>query len=152
MIVESRNKSGTLTLGTGTPKSFACQATNVRISPQHEETDDALETLCGDELPAAKKRTDVLGIVAVQDFSDPAGFVAFTWENDLASVPFTWAPNATGPTYAGTVEVLALEVGGDVGVRLTTEAEWNIVGPVVVTYTPAPGKADEPAADDVDVD
>lgn len=148
MIVESRNKSGTLTLGTTPGTSFACQATNVRVTPTHEETDDAIETLCGDELPAARKRTDVLGIVAVQDFDKPDGFVAFTWANDLKTVPFTWKPNADAPTYAGDVEILALEVGGDVAVRLTTEAEWNIVGPVAVTY-PAPlaAGADEPAGD-----
>lgn len=136
---DSRHRSGTLTLGDAPAVAFACQATNVRITPTHEEDGDRTEVLCGDVLPPVKSRTDVLAIVAVQDFTDPDGFIAYTWTNDLAQVPFTWAPaGAAGPTYAGTVEVLAVEVGGDVGVRLTTETEWNVVGPVDVTYPEPP--------------
>lgn len=132
---DSRLKEGTLTLGTEPALLVvSCQASNVRITPSHDEDGDPLEVLCGDVLPAPKKRTDTLSITAVQDFTDPAGFIAYTWQNDLAVVDFTWTPNADGPTYTGTVEVLALEVGGDVGTRLTTDAEWPVVGAVAVTY------------------
>lgn len=137
MTTDSRVRAGTLTIGT---KSWETQASNVRITPAHDEDGDALELLDGTELPAAKKRTDVLGIITVQDFDDPQGFVAYTWTNDLQVVAFTWKPSgATGPTYAGQVEVLACEVGGDVGVRLTTECEWAIVGAVTVTPATPPG-------------
>lgn len=134
---DSRLHKGTLTLGT-VPVAFACQATNIRITPTHDEDGDSVEVLCGDVLPPVKKRSDVLAITAVQDFTDPDGFVAYTWANDLTEVPFTWQPNETGPTYAGTVEVLACEIGGDVGTRITTDAEWTVVGPVGVTYPAAP--------------
>jgi hypothetical protein len=120
----------------------------VRITPTHDEDGDATETLCGDVLPPVKQRSDVLAIAAVQDFTDPAGFQAFTWQNDLAQLPFTWAPSGdTGPTYSGTVEILAVEIGGDVGTRLTTEAEWNIVGPVAVGYPAPAAVTNDDAAD-----
>lgn len=130
-IRESKLKSGTLTFTVGAEAaSFACQATNVRISPKHDEDGDALETLCGDVIGAEETRTDSLLITAVQDFDDPEGFQSFSWDNDRTSVPFTWQPNATSPTYTGTVKVRALEVGGDVNKRLTVDAEWPCIGDV----------------------
>jgi hypothetical protein len=136
MITESKLKSGTLTFTVGgTPVDFSCQPTNVRISPKHDEDGDPVETLCGDVLGAEETRTDSLLITAIQDFDDPDGFQSFSWENDRTSVPFSWRPNATSPTYTGTVKVRALEVGGDVNKRLTVDAEWPCVG--AATRTPA---------------
>lgn len=133
-ITESRNKNGVLTLGA---ESFETQTTNVTITPSYEDVGDPVETLAGDELTAEKQRTDSLKITAIQDFTDPDGFVNYTWDNDLTQVAFEWQPSgATGPTISGTVEVLACEIGGDVNTRLTTEVEWQCVGPV--TRTPAP--------------
>ena len=132
-ITESKNKGGTLTLGPEPGTPFACQATNVKITPNHDETGEPVETLCGDTTGSIMTRTDTLGITAIQDFDDPDGFVAFTWNNDTQRVPFTWQPSPSSPTYSGVVQVLAVEVGGDVAARLTTEAEWPVVGAVTVT-------------------
>lgn len=137
MIIESKLKNGTLTFTVdAVPVSFASQATNVRITPSHDEDGDPVETLEGDVIGAEETRSDTLTIAAIQDFDDPAGFQSFSWDNDREAIPFTWKPNATGPTYAGTVKVRALEIGGDVNKRLTVDAEWPCVG--TVTRTPAP--------------
>lgn len=140
MITESKLKSGVLTFdpdgaGAGTPLDFSCQPTNVRITPNHDEDGDPLETLCGDTLGADETRTDTLSITAVQDFTDAAGFQRFSWENDGTVMPFTWTPNADGPTFSGQVKVRAVEVGGDVNKRLTVDIEWPCIG--TVTWTPA---------------
>ena len=134
-ITDSRLRQGTLTLD---GDSYATQATNVRLIPDYVDEGDALETLDGSEIGSSKKRKNTLAIEAVQDFDDAAGFQAFTWDNDLTEVAFSWTPGPTAPTYSGTVQVLAVEVGGDVGPRLTTSAEWEVVGQVTVTpYAPA---------------
>jgi hypothetical protein len=134
-ITDSRLRSGTLTLD---GDSYATQATNVRIIPDYQDEGDAIETLDGSEIGSSKKRKNTLAIEAIQDFDDAAGFQAFTWNNDLLEVAFTWQPGPESPTYDGTVQVLAVEVGGDVGPRLTTSAEWEVVGPVTVTpYSPS---------------
>lgn len=136
MIRESKLKTGTLTFTVdAAPVDFACQATNVRIIPKHDEDGDTLETLCGDQIGAEETRTDSLAITAIQDFDDPAGFQSFSWENDRTTVPFTWTPNADGPSWSGSVRVRALEVGGDVNKRLTVDAEWPCLGDVI--WTPA---------------
>jgi hypothetical protein len=138
-ITESKLKTGTLTftIAPDPAVSFECQATNVRITPSYDSSGDALETLCGDTLAEDETRSDALNITAIQDFTDPDGFVAWSWEHDLESAVVAWLPTGvTGPTYAGTVKVKAVEVGGDVNKRLTTDAEWAFAGKA--TYTPAP--------------
>lgn len=130
-IIDSRLKAGTLTVDA---LPFATQATNVTLSPDTSEDGDALEVLSGDTVEPDDVTTWSLHIDAVQDFDDPAGFVAFTWENAGQIVPFTWKPNATGTSYAGDVKVRPVEVGGDVASRLTTSADWPVIGTPVPTY------------------
>lgn len=133
-IQESKLKSGVLAFGGATPIDFACQATNVRLSPSVDSSGDAVETLCGDTIAADSKTTWALSGTSIQDFDDPAGFVLFCFTQDLTSVPFTWQPNANAGTWSGTVQVRALEIGGDVNTRLTSDFEFPITG--TPTYAP----------------
>ena len=138
-IIDSRVKKGSLKLGaTGLgQKDFSCQPTAITIEPSYNTDGDPLEVLCGDTILPSTTRTDALKFTAIQDFDDPQGLVAYSWNNDMEPVPFEWKPSgATGPTYTGTVEVRALTVGGDIAKRITTDAEWTIAGKA--TYTPPP--------------
>jgi hypothetical protein len=126
MITESKLKNGTLTLGTSPAVPFACQATNVRLVPSANETGDEVETLCGDKIGAETKTSWTLAGTSIQDFTDADGFVLYCFEHDLEIVAYSWTPNPEGPTWSGTVEIRALEMGGDVNSRLTTDWEWKI--------------------------
>lgn len=129
-ITESKLKKGTLTIGT---KSFATQATNVKITPDHKDDGEALEVLSGDQIPASSSRTDTLKIEAIQDFTDPAGFLTYTWEHDGENVAFEWTPtDKATPKWSGTVQVRALEVGGEINKRIMTSAEFPIANLVFV--------------------
>lgn len=131
-IVESRLRLGTLTID-GSP--YATQATNVTLTPSTAEEGEALEVLSGDLILPDEVTTWSLSIAAIQDFDDETGFVAFTWESAGEVVPFVWAPSgASGTSYAGNVKVRAVEVGGDVNKRLTTSADWPLVGAPTPTY------------------
>ena len=145
-INESKLKTGLLTLGgvAGVPPAlptggteFACQATNVRIAPTFNEEGDSVETLCGDSLAPATTTEWALQGTSIQDFTYPASFLEYTWTNNLIQVPFIWKPNATGPTFSGLVQIRALEIGGDVNVRLTTDFDWPIAGQPTVTWATA---------------
>lgn len=142
-IHESRVKNGTLTftVGTpGTPSDFSCQATNVRVTPSYEDDGDAQETLCGDELAPGKKGSYVLAGTVIQDFDEATGFLAFCWDNQTTAVAFSWLPNDTGaPTWTGECIIVALEEGGDVNTRLTTDFEFDCQGKP--TRTAAPSQA-----------
>lgn len=125
---ESKLDTGTLTIG-GT--QFAAQASAVKIVPARDTSGDSLPLLDGGELPADSVRSYTLQITAVQDFTDPAGFQRYSWTADGTAVAFTWTPNGhANDTFTGTVQVQALEVGGEVKKRLTVDAEWPCVGDV----------------------
>lgn len=145
MIVESRLKKGTLTIGDGdTGTAFACQATNVRVSPSYDDDGDTVETLCGDTIPAGKKETWTLAGSSIQDFDDTDGFLAYCYEHAMELQPFTWQPNPAAPTWAGQVVVLALEEGGDVNSRLESDWEFECAGRPTRT---APGQTPPPPTD-----
>lgn len=135
-IKESKLKEGTLTLGTAPGTEFSCQATNVKLTPSADETGDPVETLCGDKISAETKTSWVLAGTSIQDFDDPDGFVLYCFENDLLEVPFSWQPNALSGTWSGTVQIKAVEIGGDVNTRLTTDWEWPVMGSGIPTLTP----------------
>jgi hypothetical protein len=150
-IVESRVKKGELTFTTGTPPgtptSFACQASNVRVTPSYDDDGDAVETLCGDEIPAGKKESWVIQGTSIQDFDDPDGFLTFCFENRMSTVPFEWTPNIEGaPVWAGSAVIVALEEGGDVNTRLTTDWSFDLSGEPTRTYGTTGTQAPESAA------
>ena len=64
----------------------------------------------------------------------------------METVPFSWQPNPEAPTWAGDCIVLALEEGGDVASRLTTDWEFDVVGRPTRTPYAAPPLADDEAA------
>lgn len=151
MIVESRLKDGTLTVGT-TPADldFSCQVTNARINSAYSDDGDAVETLCGDQIPAGRKLDGrSLAGTFIQDWTaaTPAeSLTEFCFDHDLEELAFTYTPNATdGPTLSGTlrIEVPAETYGGDVNARITSDFEWQLTAPLVRT---PPVAADTAAA------
>jgi hypothetical protein len=137
-IVESRVRKGELTLGADPGTSFACQASNVHVTPSYDDDGDRTETLCGDVIPPAKRENWVIGGTSVQDFDDPEGFLSYCWDNRRLTVPFSWQPNTEGaPTWTGEALIVALEEGGDVNSRLTTDWEFELSGEVARTYAAA---------------
>lgn len=147
-INESRLHQGVLTLGdtsSGGPEDFACQASNVHVTPSYDDDGDPIETLCGDMIPAGKIESWILGGTSVQDFDDPEGFLTYCFTHRKETVPFVWEPNQIGaPKWSGSVVIVALEEGGDVNVRLTTDWEFDVAGVPVRAYSSALA-APEPA-------
>lgn len=132
MIEDSRNKGGTLTLDA---LPFAKQMTNVTVTPSVDEEGDRVETLDLSTIEPDEITSWALELGAIQDFTDPAGFVEFARANDGEVVDFLWAPNGAGSvSYAGTVKVRAVPFGGDVNTRLTTTGSWPIITGPTPTY------------------
>lgn len=121
-IVESKLRRGKLTLG---GKEFATQASNIKMTPEHKSEGDALETLDGSTIAPVTKRSDTMKINAIQDFTEPKGFLAYCDENDLTEVTFEWQLTSSPfPKCTGKVQIRAVEVGGDINTRLSSSAEW----------------------------
>ena len=138
-IVESRLKDGTLSLGT-TPGEidFSCQVTNARINSSYDDDGDAVETLCGDQIPAGRKLSGrALAGTFIQDWTAPAAqsITEYCYDHDLEVVTFTYTPNADGPTLSGSlrIEVPGETYGGDVNTRITSDFEWQLTEQLVRT-------------------
>jgi hypothetical protein len=153
VINESKLKEGVLILGgsvepaVAPAQDFACQATNIRLTPSFSDSGDALETLCGDELAADTKTTWAMNGTSIQDFDDPDGFVYYALEHDGQKVPYLWKPNDNGASFTGNVNIRAVEIGGDVNTRVTSDFEWPLDGPPTVTKPAAEAPASAPVAD-----
>ena len=124
-MTDSRQGVGTLTLEA---HDFATVAAAVRLTPSVNSS-DGTPTLA---VPKPAPDTTVawaLKIDAIQDFEDAIGLVNYLMDNALAEVPFVWVPITTeGTTYSGTVQIVPMEVGGDVGVQIVTSVELPVVG------------------------
>jgi len=135
-VVESKLKTGKLLLGTAPGVEYACQQTNVRVVPEHNEEGDAVETLCGDVLSPSTTTSWSLQGTAIQDWDAPGGvsFIQYTWEHNGETVDFSWSPNESATVIAGQTVVRAVELGGDVNTRITSDFEWPINGEPEATW------------------
>jgi hypothetical protein len=150
-ITESRLKDGVLTLGTAPgDMDFSCQVTNARVNSTYDDDGDAVETLCGDRIPAGRKLSGrSLAGTFIQDWTAAAGasITEYCYDHDLEVVAFTYTPNAAGPTLTGElrIEVPAETYGGDVNARVTSDFEWSLTAPLVRTPPVVAGASASPA-------
>jgi hypothetical protein len=103
---------------------------NVRLVPDRSE-EDGTPTLCDPKPAPLIETTWSLQGSAVQDWESDEGFVEFCRTNDGTTVTFEWVPSTSKQvTYSGSVQVRAVEFGGDVGKQNTTDFEFPVVGDI----------------------
>lgn len=126
---------GSLILGdVGTPLDLSCQVTNIVVAAEGD-SEDPVYTLCGNSEAGERTYAWTLSITAFQDV-DADGIIDYTWKHAGTQVPFTFKPDlATGAQVDGNVIIDPVQLGGDVKVKNTSEAEWQITG--TPTFTPA---------------
>ncbi|WP_194919515.1 hypothetical protein [Catenulispora rubra] len=146
-ITDSRLKEGVLTFGPAASPDLtvSCQATEVTLEPDFDETSDPVETLCGDELPAVVKTTWSLNFTGIQDWENADGFVNYAFDHDGEVIEFVWKPRKNGPTWSGSCQVKAVLIGGEINQRITSDAEWPVVGTPTRTPTTLAETAAAPA-------
>lgn len=123
-LTDSRQGPGTLTIDA---VDFSYQAAAVRLTPD-VSSEDGTPTLA---VPKPAPDTAVawaLNLDAIQDFDDPAGLVNHLMDNALSEAPFVWTPITGGAVYSGVVQLVPMEVGGDVAVQVVTSVELPLVG------------------------
>jgi hypothetical protein len=129
-MTDSRQGPGTLTIGTPPVDGVevSTQASAVKLTPTVNSNDGTPTLATPDPAP----ETDVawsLNVSAIQDFEDPAGFVNYLMDHALSEAEFSWEPlTGSGPTYSGTLQIVPIEVGGDVAVQVVTDVELPLVG------------------------
>lgn len=124
---------GTLTIGVaGTMKDLSARVTSVKLVPS-VDTDDAVNVLSGDTYPGDRTETWAITGTILQDLGTVEATTAFLFEHRGEQMPFELVPNAeAGIPFAGNLVVEAIEMGGDVKTRPTSDFEFALVGPPVM--------------------
>lgn len=119
---------GELQLGdTGDEVDLAPQCSKAKIS-WDKDTEDAIDTLDGGELPGDVKYKAKLEATVIQDIS-AGGLVELTWSKKGTQIPFTYTPNSDEEaTITGDLVLDPIDVGGDVKTRPTSDIEFDCVG------------------------
>lgn len=144
-LTDSRLGPGTLTFDL---LDFSFQASNVRLTPSVDETDGLATLAVPNPAPEASISWALEG-TAIQDFEEATGFVNWAMDNALSEVDFVFIPitAVTGLQYSGTVQVRPVEIGGEMGVQVTTDFSMPLVGdPVRTDATGLTTKATSKAA------
>jgi len=124
-LTDSRLGPGTLKLGTA---EYGHQAAAVRLTPS-VNSEDGTPTLAAPDPAPLTTVTWALNLDAIQDWENATGLVNYLMDNALAEQPFEWTPLTTdGTKYAGTVQIVPIEIGGDVAVQVVTSVELPVVG------------------------
>lgn len=121
--------AGTLTLGeSGTLRDFSSQVTACRLEPSVNKGDPT-NVLSGEQAPGDRSETFVLAGTILQDFGEADAVVEFCFTNRGTEMPFEFIPNTTkGRKVTGRCVVEAVNIGGDVKTKPTSDFSFDLVG------------------------
>lgn len=130
--------------------TFDCDPTSIVWTPSAGDTGDSLEMLCGDTVEGeAGTTTWTLAITSVQRLAstddDKTSLVLWALENDGKQATAWFQPSSAThggvdtKIFTGTVSVVALPIGGEVGPTApTSDIEWPAQKPTIATAWPTP--------------
>lgn len=119
---------GTLTVGAaGSPIDFSHRCKSAKVTWKVDQTDD-VPMLDGSTSAGDRTYTATLEAEVMQDDLTEGGLVDYSWGNKGSQVPFTFTPYTGGRSVTGELVVDPLDVGGDVGVKNTSDIKWACVG------------------------
>jgi hypothetical protein len=130
---DSRLGPGTLLIGTAPGTDYGVQVSACTLTPAVDST-DGTPTLAVPEPPPLTSTTYTLDGTAVNDFTAPAGFQRYCFDNDGLETDFTYTPNTVdAAVLTGMLTVRAFPMGGNVGEQITTDFSFPITGKPVWT-------------------
>ena len=120
---------GTLTIGeTGTMSTLSSQITACRLVPS-VENEDPLNVLSGEQAPGDRSESWALTGTILQDLGAVESTTEFMFEHRGQQMPFEFIPaTAAGKAFSGQLVVEAIEMGGDVKTKPTSDFELQLVG------------------------
>lgn len=126
--------AGTLTVGAVAElTNFSGQVTSVRVIPS-VDYGDQLRALSGEVVAGDRTESWTIEGTILQDLGATESTTEWLFEHRGESHVFEFVPNtAKGKKVVGTVTVEAIEVGGDVGTKPTSDFAWTLVGDPVIT-------------------
>lgn len=131
--VASKVRKGSLTLKSAADAAaivFSCEPTAITLTPTAGDTGDTLEVLCGDTIAGDPGPTTwAMDITAIQKIETGAtattSLVMWALLHDGESADFVFKPGSSTLTFYGTVRIVAVAIGGEVGgTAPTSDVSW----------------------------
>ncbi len=125
--------AGTLTIGaTGSLMDFSGQCTAARLVPS-VENGDPIDVLSGEQAAGDRSESWALSGTMLQDLGATSSTTAWLFDHRGEEHDFSYTPNTgKGTTFSGRLTVEAIEMGGDVKTKPTSDFEFQLVGPPVM--------------------
>lgn len=132
---------GTLKFGTGGTTDASGQVTHCRLVPAENKTEttrDSIKVLTGETLAGATSSERSIAWTLEGTFVQDTGATSLTkymYDNRLTIKDFEFIPNtAEGDSWDGEVNIVPLQVGGEVDERNTADFKFDVEGDPVPTW------------------
>lgn len=128
---------GKLTIGAPENLStFSGQITSAKIVPSVDKG-DPIDVLDGGQVAGDRSESWTLEGTLLQDLGATESTTEWLFEHRGEEHPFEYIPNsARGKTITGVVGVEAIEIGGDVKTKPTSDFTFDLIGaPVIAAIT-----------------
>lgn len=128
---------GTLTIGADANLTqFASQVTECVLKPK-VDNDDPIPVLSGEEAPGDRSESWTLEGSLLQDLGATKSVVEWLFTHRGELHPFTFVPaTAKGKKLTGTVQVEAVEIGGEARTKPASDFEFVVIGAPTIAVAP----------------
>lgn len=129
---------GSLTIGPPEAlKSLSSQITSARITPK-VDTSDPIHVLSGESAAGDRTESWELSGTLVQDLGALDGTTEWLFTHRGEPMPFAYVPSTTaGRRISGSLVVEAIEMGGDVKTKPTSDFTFVLIGsPAIAPVSP----------------
>ncbi|QXG07724.1 major tail protein [Curtobacterium phage Penoan] len=118
---------GTLTIGQDDALTvFSSQVTSCKVTPSVDKG-DRVPVLSGESVAGDRTESFTLNGTFLQDFGSEGSTTEWLYEHRGEVHPFSYTPNtANGRTISGSLTVEAIEIGGDVESKPTSDFTFDL--------------------------
>lgn len=128
---------GKFTIGeAGDLTVFSSQVTSIVLKPSVDKG-DPIDVLSGEQASGDRSEKFTLEGTLLQDFGATDSTTEYLFENRGTDMPFEYVPSTSrGKKITGILTVEAIDIGGDVKTKPTSDFAFDVIGtPVIGTVT-----------------
>lgn len=111
---------------------FSGQVTSIKLVPSVDKG-DAIDVLDGGQVSGDRSESFTLEGTLLQDFGATDSTTEYLFENRGTEQPFVYIPNSSqGKQITGILTVEAIDIGGDVKTKPTSDFTFDLIGIPVI--------------------
>lgn len=124
---------GTFTIGASSDlTTFTSQVTSIRLVPSVDQG-DAIFVLSGESVAGDRTESYTIEGTLLQDFGSTGSRTEWLYNNAGETHVFTYTPaTVSGKSITGSLVVEAVEIGGDVNTKPTSDFTFTCIGKPVI--------------------